>query len=170
MIKRLFCIVSFLFLALSPLQAQRPATDFTGVTTDNSEFRLSEATADKYVLLNFTSNYCGYCWRIYPYLIMMQQEYEDELLIVCVHNVDSDSYGQWEAMARRYYGDDADKVIDRELLTLWQASYLSNDYSDPSKDGWPHFFLINHDGEIVKKWFGANEKKLIKNLEKELER
>ncbi|MFI3265483.1 MAG: TlpA disulfide reductase family protein [Rikenellaceae bacterium] len=170
MAKKLFCVISFILISTLFAHAQKHAIDFKGVTTDKSEFHLNTTLKDKYVLLNFTSNDCGYCWRIYPYLIKLQEEYKDQLVIICVHNMDSDTYENWEKSAKQFYRDNAQKIIDNELLTIWKASYLCNDYSDPSKNGWPHFFLINRDGEIVKKWFGANEKKLITNLEKELKR
>lgn len=168
--KKLSCVIYLLFFAILSVYAQKLAKDFKGVTTDNSEFHLKEAIRNKYVLLNFTSNGCGYCWRIYPYLIKMQEEYKDQLLIACVHNMDNDTYEDWEKMAKSIYKDNAQKIIDGKLLTIWKASYLCDTYSDPKKNGWPHFFLINKEGVIVKKWFGANEEKLIRALEKELKR
>lgn len=167
MIQKLLCLVFVVFAASACVHSQKIAKDFTGVTTDGGEFSLSKALEDKYVLLNFTATNCGYCWLIYPYLIKAQNDYKDKLTVVCVHNSDSDTHESWVKKGKSTSGDRVDMILDNELLTVWKASYLIEDYSDPRKDGWPHFFLINQEGKVVKQWHGGNAKRLIRNLERE---
>ncbi len=148
------------------------APDFTAKTADGTEFNLHQTLeSGKYVLLNFTAVECGYCYIIYPHLIKIQQKYPDNLQVVAVYggvNGKVDTPEQWDQMAQQIYKEYYQKVADNKIFSVWNAGFLDGVYYNISKVGWPNFFLISPDGEIVDKMYGARDEALNKMIDKNL--
>jgi len=136
------------------------AHNFIEVDDDENEINL-ESYRGKVVLLNFTTTYCGPCWKIYSPMNALQKKHQDELKIISIH-MDQDKE-LWEKMAKK-------KGITFEVSNIWNSDQRNELYQTYGANGFPYFVLINHDGIIVKKWFGNLERKLNKNLKKAIKK
>jgi peroxiredoxin len=113
----------------------------------------------KAVLLNFTATFCGPCWSTYTPMNDLQKKYEDELQIIVIH-LDSNK-SKWYKLAEKYN-------VKSDLVSIWSSEITKKIFDEYQVDGFPFFYLINKEGIVCEKWFGNNEKKLRRKVEKEM--
>lgn len=128
-------------------------TDEFGKKIDISDYK------EKYILLNFTATNCGPCWKTYNVMNELQSTYLNKLKIISFH-ADNDME-KWKSIAKELN-------ISFNCSTIWDSKEKSKILEIYNIDGFPYFFLINKDGIIVKKWFGNQKEKLIRNLKRHL--
>ena len=122
-----------------------------GTLVDMSDYR------GTYILLNFTATNCGPCWKTYPIMNQVQEEYADNLKVISFH-LDNDT-DKWQTLAKK-------KNINFKCTAIWESSLKQEILDSYKVDGFPYFFLIDKNGVIVKKWFGNQKSKLLKVLNK----
>lgn len=133
--------------------------DFVGLDQFNNKTSLSRLIEEgKFLLINYTSAYCGYCISAVDELREIHNRYQNSLNVVDL-----------SADPKK---DDWLKSVERDQNSwpsLWDGkgryseSALRYNFSVT-----PTFLLISPDGKIVDRWIGYKEGKLIKDLEKYL--
>lgn len=137
-----------------------PAFEIIGKDETGNEIKLSDYKGNRYVLLNFTATYCGPCWDTYDQLNNVQEKYKEELKVISIHW--DDLREQWNKIANH-------KNIKFECTSIWEVREKDHIMDVYQIDGWPYFFIIDKEGKIVTKWFGARERKLKRMLRKRIE-
>lgn len=140
------------------------ALDFVGYDQNGTQIRLSDYQNDKYILLNFTAIGCAYCWPTYNEMNIVQEKYKDELKVISFHYENEDLKNKWYELAAKY-------KIDFKCTSLWNVENKTNVYNYYNVPGWPYYFLIDKNGNILGKWWGTKglddlEKKIIKHMNK----
>lgn len=125
----------------------RPAPDFTLPRLDGGELTLS-ALRGKAVIVDFWDTWCGPCRRAMPHLQELSEAYAEELVVVGV------ALGRDGADKVRAYV--ADKGLTFEMVLFDQDMKLLRDFGGIQSI--PTTFLIDADGNIRRKWVGAEEK------------
>lgn len=123
--------------------------DFEGRTIDQTIIN-TKSLRGKFVLLDFTSTGCGYCWLDYPDMIEMAGQHNN--LQILTFNQD---YAQeaWQKIA------DRNKLIFPWPI-LWEAENKREIFTKYGIKSWPSFVLISPDGKVLESWSGARIKKL----------
>lgn len=164
--KKVIALVVFLFAFVtvngqkdSTVDVGDPAFEINGYDENGNEIKLSDYKGDKYVLLNFTATYCGPCWATFNQMNEVQEKYEDELKVISIHW--DELRDQWEKIAKH-------NNINFECTSIWEARGKDRIMDVYQIDGWPYFFIIDKEGVIVAKWFGARERKLKRMLRRRI--
>jgi thiol-disulfide isomerase/thioredoxin len=150
-----------LFSLFSPaLSSAEPAKDFSLPGVDNTTVNLKDFHG-KVVYLDFWASWCGPCRKSFPWMDDLQARYlEQDFMIVAV-NLDSSME------------DAEDFLLDNpvEFLVAFDPDGITPEAYNVK--GMPSSFLINREGEIVKRHAGFNssyekelEQALIETLEK----
>ncbi len=126
----------------------------TGTTETGDTISLVDFKG-KFVLLNFTNTFCEPCWGTYKQMDEAQAKYGDNLKVISFHTDDEKS--KWDKIAKY-------KDITFNSTVIWYASNKEKISEIYQVDGWPYYFLINKNGVIVAKWFGARSGRLKRNL------
>ncbi len=136
-----------------------PAVEVMGYDEAGKPVRLSDYSKEKYVLLNFTATYCGPCWKTYQHMNDIQENYKEDLKVISVHW--DDLREQWSTIAQN-------KNIEFQCTSLWEVRDKKKIMDTYQIDGWPYYFIIDKNGMIVAKWFGARGGKLKRMIRKHL--
>jgi thiol-disulfide isomerase/thioredoxin len=131
--------------------------DFIGLDKNGIEFKTKDYRG-KYLLLDFAATGCGPCWAGYPDMIEETNKYKD--LQVLTYNEDS-AIDTWEKIAEN-------RNIALEWPVLWEGKNKNQVFEIYNVEGWPLFFLISPEGQVLENWFGSRKGKLTKNLKKHL--
>lgn len=126
--------------------------DFTWQDKNGESTQLSDFNG-KYVLLNFTANFCGPCWMAYPEINDLQTKYKDELTVISFHM--DDDIEQWNTIAKK-------RNLSFDCMSVWNCNNKKEIADAYDVIGFPYFVLINKKGIVVKKWFGHRKNKLRK--------
>lgn len=132
-----------------------PFLDFQGINQNDEETSLTDLREQgKFLLINYTSAYCGHCIRATDELKKIYEDHKESLNIV---SLSADPQKEdWQNSVQR----------DGNLWpSLWdgQGRYSESAirYNFSST---PTFLLINPEGKIVDRWVGYNEGKLKNDL------
>jgi peroxiredoxin len=136
------------------------AFDFVGYDKNGKEVKISDYQNKRYVLLNFTALGCGPCWPTYNQMNSVQEKYKDQLKVISFHHENEDLKDKWFEMAARY-------KIDFQCTAVWNVIDKTRVFNDYQVPGFPYFFLIDKNGNIVGKWWGGkSEESLEKKIKK----
>ncbi|WP_456868139.1 thioredoxin-like domain-containing protein [Galbibacter sp. BG1] len=135
------------YLENKPLEKGDKFYDFTAENQNGKQVPFSEFFKNKYVLLEFSSNYCGWCFKALPEIKKLSKEQSDSLEIITV-NIDNDKK------------DWIDKYKSNNLT--WNSLYAkngrySNVYTKYHVYGTPTYYLFDQNGTVVEKWDGYND-------------
>ena len=134
-----------------------PAYEIIGTDEKGAEIKLSDYKNDKFVLLSFSATYCGPCWETYDQMNEVQDMYKGQLKVIAIHWDDLKEQGDKIAKS---------KNIQFKCTSIWEAEEKAKVMDVYGIDGWPYFFIIDKEGMIVAKWFGARERKMKRMLRK----
>jgi thiol-disulfide isomerase/thioredoxin len=124
-----------------PAEDSFPAPDFTLTALDGTSYTLSELRG-KWVLINWWATWCGPCVTEMPYLQRIADERAEQMVVLGVNL--SESREQVEAFAN-------ENGISFPLL----LSPSDTTVIDYNVIGLPQTLLVNPDGDIVARQFGA---------------
>ena len=134
--------------------------DFKGINQANRTTSLSQnQDSSKYILIDFTSTYCGACIKAADELSKVHNSFKDSLNIV---SFSGDSKKEnWL------------KGIERDSIS-WQSIWDGKGrYSETAitygVNAFPTFVLINPEGLIVDKWIGYSEGSLIEHIKQNID-
>lgn len=129
--------------------------DFTAQNLQGDSVRFSTLTG-KYILLDFTSAYCGPCIQSAEELLFIDKTYSDSLEIVSF-STDAKKESWIKSLQR-------DSV---SWLSLWDGKGMYGEtYIKYGIQGVPSFFLIDPQGKIIDKWTGYGKGSLENKLKK----
>jgi cytochrome c biogenesis protein CcmG/thiol:disulfide interchange protein DsbE len=131
----------------------RPAPDFTLTTFDGAEISLS-ALRGKPVVINFWASWCPPCREEAPLLERTWRAFKDQGVVFLGVNIQDRE-------------QDARKYIQEFDITYPNGPDPTGEISiDYGVSGIPVTFFISRDGQIVRRWVGAiNERVLISAIE-----
>jgi peroxiredoxin len=117
--------------------------DFKAVNKEGVEISLSDIQG-KFILLNFTTSYCGGCRKSIPELRLINKRLQESLAIVSFY---TDSFKKdWLNSTKR------DSVT---WINLWDGQGVNSvNCYNYGITGYPTYFLINKKGKIIDKWRG----------------
>lgn len=119
------------------------ATDFTAVDVNNKKHSLSDHKG-RYVLLDFSSTYCGPCIESLDELKRVADKFKNELSVITI----AGDAGK----ATWLLGYNRDRPT---WLSLWDGKGAHSEISIKyGVYGLPTFVLIDPEGKIVSKWTG----------------
>lgn len=132
--------------------------DFEAFDEKGKNYKLSEL-ADRYLLLEFGSSYCGPCFFAAPELSNLQKEYAEKIRILSF-SLDSRE-DNWRKGVERLHKQES----GAPLLHLWDGK--GENGTIPAMygvEGIPAFVLINKEGEIIDRWEGYSPGSLEEKL------
>ena len=126
--------------------------DFTARTLEGSQFKLSDAIGDKYILLDFWGSMCGGCRLANKYLAREYSIMKDDLRIVSF-SIDKNKQNLIKAA--------------QEDSIQWTVVSDFKGMEGPTPiqyrvRGIPTFYIISPEGEIVEKFVGFTEAHMTK--------
>lgn len=131
--------------------------DFNGFDRDGKSHTLSEIKG-KYVLLDFSSTYCGPCVESVPELKKISLAYRQELAIV--------SFSGDAGKETWLKGVNRDQP---QWLSLWDGKgFYGETTIKYGITGYPTFVLIDPKGKIVSKWSGYYDGAVLKEVQNQL--
>lgn len=133
-----------------------PMYNFTGTDANGDTISLADFK-DRFLLLNFTNTFCEPCWITYKQMDDAQAKYGDKLKVISFHT--DEEKIKWDKIAKH-------KGVTFNSTVIWQAPAKEKISEIYQVDGWPYYFLIDKNGIIVAKWFGARSGKLKRKLAK----
>ncbi len=118
-------------------------TDFGAMDKDGNKHRLADMKG-KYILLDFSTTYCGPCMQSIVDLKKIEAQYKDQLNII--------TFSGDGGKATWLEGVNRDKP---NWLSLWDGKgNFGETILKYGVSGYPTFFMIDPDGKIVGKWVG----------------
>lgn len=142
------------FLKVGPvLRKGDQFKDIAGIDQWNNPVTLS-GIKNKYILLDFSTTYCGPCMLSVEEMKELAEQYKEQLNII-TYNAD-ESKEIWQ------------KGVKRDNIpwpSIWDGSGTSGEpVLKYGVNGYPTFVLIGPDGKIVKKWSGYGKGSLKSEL------
>lgn len=120
---------------------------------NEEQHTISEYVGSKWLLLDFSDYYCGYCHALCPTLKYLHKTYGDGLQLVTISNDEKKDFA---------------KMVEEDEI-IWPAFYNQEAYSKYGINGRPTFILISPEGKIVDRCQGANVNWLFKTFLKHSE-
>jgi len=128
--------------------------DFSSKTLDDADFTLSSLKG-KVILLNFWATWCPYCKREIPDFIQMTKDFKENGLEIVGIAFERDSTGIKEFVKER--GINYEIVMgDNQIAQQYGIS------------GIPATFIIDKNGNLVKKYIGTVRKEILEDEVKKL--
>lgn len=141
----------------SPLKAGDLSRNFTAIDSSGKQHMLADYRG-KYVLLNFTTTYCGPCILSKDEMKKVASLYADRLSVLGF-NADASRDTWLKGLIR-------DKPI---WLVVWDGqSSHSEVILKYGVQGYPTYVLLDPDGVIVHRWSGYSEGSILSTLQKKL--
>ena len=135
----------------SSAHAYGPAPEFIGIEGWINSPPLSiEGLRGKVVLVEFWTHRCINCLHVLPHTVQWHERYKDRgLVVVGIHTPETEEEGQVPALqaTMRELGVTFPVALDNRYAT-WDA--YRNQF-------WPAYYLINREGEIVRKHVGEGD-------------
>jgi thiol-disulfide isomerase/thioredoxin len=130
---------------------REPAPSFTAKTLAGEKLT-NDSLKGKVVLLQFWATWCGYCRREQPVVDSIEREFADQGLVVLAVNV-----GESRKTVKKYLTDKprAVRVVLTEDTNL-AAMFPGN--------GFPHYILIDRNGNIAGTQNGAGGEPSLRQL------
>ena len=131
--------------------------NFLALDSQNKKVNFSDYFDGKYVLLDFSTLFCGFCQQAIPELEKIKKVQNDKLEIVTFY-VDESQKG-FEGLSEKH---------SENWNILWdKKGRLSDTYAKYKVFGTPTFYLFSPDGSLVQKFDGFYED-LSEQIEKAL--
>ena len=121
--------------------------NFSAIDQNGRKVKFSDYFMQKFVLLDFSTLYCGFCIQSIPTLNQLKKEKGNKLEIVTFY-VDQDLKG-FEKLHKKHHSE---WIILRD-----KDGRSSETYSKYKVDGTPVFYLFGPDGTLIKKIDGFDE-------------
>lgn len=136
-----------------------PYYDIEAINQRGKDVKLSQLREEgKYLLINYTSAYCGHCIRATEELKAVHQKYQNSLNLV---SLSADPQKEdWQNSVER---------DGNQWPSLWDGEgRYSKNAIHYNFSGTPTFLLIDPQGIIVDRWYGYNKGELTEGLEEYL--
>lgn len=131
--------------------------DFSALNSKNKKVNFSDYFDGKYVLLDFSTLFCGFCQQAIPELEKIKKMQNDKLEIITFY-VDESQKG-FDGLSEKH---------SENWNVLWdKEGRLSDTYAKYKVFGTPTFYLFNSNGNLVQKFDGFSED-LSEQIEKAL--
>lgn len=121
--------------------------DYTLIDINKSQFKLSELTNGKYVLLDFWASWCGPCRADTPYLKKLHQKYNNKGFEIVGLSKDQDRKS-WIDAIKKDQADWRHILLKDNDNTIEESFFIT---SIPVK------ILIDPDGFIIGRWRGGGK-------------
>ncbi len=121
--------------------------DFSAYNKNETQVKFSDFFQGKYVLLDFSTVYCGWCLKAIPALEEIKRSHNEMLEIVTFY-VDKNPVG-YEDLSQKH-SDDWGIIWDKE-------GRLSDSYAKYKVFATPTFYLFDPNGTLVHKFDGYSE-------------
>lgn len=131
--------------------------DFSALNSRNKKVNFSDYFKGKYVLLDFSTLFCGFCQQAVPDLDKIKKIQNDKLEIITFY-VDESQNG-FDGLLEKH-SENWNVIWDKE-------GRLSDTYAKYKVFGTPTFYLFNSKGNLVQKFDGFYED-LSEQIEKAL--
>ena len=128
--------------------------DFMAYNQSNKKVNFSDYFKGKYVLLDFTTFYCGFSLESIPVLDQIKTNNRDKLEIVSFY-VDKEEIGYKNFLLK--HAEDWISLWDKEGRT-------GGTYTKYKIIGTPTFYLFNPEGKLILADFGLDEKKITESI------
>ena len=128
--------------------------DFMAYNQSNKKANFSDYFKGKYVLLDFTTFYCGFSLESIPVLDQIKTNNRDKLEIVSFY-VDKEEIGYKNFLLK--HAEDWISLWDKEGRT-------GGTYTKYKIIGTPTFYLFNPEGKLILADFGLDEKKITESI------
>jgi len=139
------------------LQIGQKYYDFAAFDNTGKKVKFSDHFNSRYVLLDFSTVYCGWCLKAIPDLEKIKGFQKEKLEIVTFY-VDQNPKG-FQSLVDKHHKD---------WKVLWdKEGRLSDTYAKYKVFGTPVFYLFGPDGRLVQKFDGYSED-LAEQIEKEI--
>lgn len=123
-------------------KAGKPFADFSGITTDGEQVKLSDYVGQgQYALVDFWASWCGPCRHEIPTLIQMHKKYKDKGLLVL-------GVGVWEDSHETHLQAVKELQIPYPQIYDEQNNHATSLYGIM---GIPQIMLIGPDGVIMQR-------------------
>lgn len=129
--------------------------DFVANTIDGQKVNTNNLRGD-FLILDFASTSCGWCWIAYPRMVEIVSEYDN--LSVLTFNEDY-NYKGWANLAEK-------REINLPWPVLWEAENKKEIFSKYGINVLPTYLLISPEGKILERWTSGKEEKIKKILDK----
>ena len=124
--------------------------DFKAYNQSNKKVNFSDYFKGKYVLLDFTTFYCGFSLESIPILDQIKMINRDKLEIVSFY-VDKEEIGYKNFLLKH----------TPDWISLWDKDGRTGDtFAKYKIIGTPTFYLFSPDGKLILADFGLDEKKI----------
>ena len=158
--------VAFVELAKEPTKPAQPkeietpwgnAPDFTLTKIGGEGYTLSKEAKNKVVILNFFATWCGPCRMKIPGFVELYNQYKEEGLEIIGASVDRNPPKVIPSFAKKYGIDYPIVIADPAVVAAYGGIR-----------GIPTTFIIDKNGNVVKKYVGYVKKKVFEEEIKEL--
>lgn len=132
-------------IALSKLQPDKKAIDFTAQTADNTSIRLSDLKG-KYVVLDFWGSWCQPCMKGLPKMKEYYHKYQNDLVLIGIACKDKET--DWRNAITQY------QINWPSILNHAGETDLSVKYNI---EAYPTKILIDRNGNFIEAFVGESE-------------